>query len=315
MNNISVSIIIVSWNVGALLRECLDSIYKTIGLLSDQFEIIVVDNDSNDESVAMVRTCFPDVKVIANKNNSGFGAANNQAAKQCRGKFLLLLNPDTVVPDRGIDRLLEHMNDCRNAAAMGCRLINADQSFQRWTGGSFPTLWNVACHYLFLGRILPGKFRPQALYLDEDVDDDVQVDWVSGACMMLRKEFLGSFIFDEAYFMYGEDMELCYRLKNAGHEIVYTPVVSIIHYQGASMAKQTGDVLLSSLKGPRRFFQMQGRGSQLVFFDLLTLTGFFLRWLIYGVARIFKAEYKARARSSLAYMNRAARVMIAGREK
>jgi GT2 family glycosyltransferase len=306
------SIIIVNWNVKALLRDCLNSIYQTIEMPGDQFEIIVVDNDSNDGSVAMVAECFPQVKVIANQSNVGFGLANNQAEKICRGKYILLLNPDTLIVDRAVDAMVEHLDACKNAAAIGCRLVNADGSLQRWTGGAFPTLWNVACHYLFLDRLLPRRLRPQSLYLDMDVKHDVNVDWVSGACVILRKEMLGSYLFDETYFMYGEDMELCHRLKKAGYEVLYSPVASVTHFQGASMAQQKGDVLLSSIKGPRQFFQLSDNSSsKLFFFDLFTLAGFFLRGIVYGGIGLLGLNdtYRDRARSSWNYMVLALKVM------
>ena len=305
------SIIIVNWNVRDLLNGCLNSIYQTIEIPVDQFEVIVVDNDSSDGSVAMVKACFPQVQLIANQNNVGFGLANNQAEKECRGKYILLLNPDTLIIDQAIDSLLKHLETCENAAAIGCRLVNADGSLQRWTGGAFPTLWNVACHYFFLDHLLPGKFRPLPLYLEKDVKHDVKVDWVSGACVILRREMLSPYLFDETYFMYGEDMELCHRLKKSGHDVLYSPVASVVHYQGASMAKQKGDVLLSSIKGPRRFFQHSGNSNKVFFFDLFTLVGFFLRWIAYGGMGLFSSGhvYRDRSQSCWDYMTLALKVM------
>ena len=162
-------------------------------------------------------------------------------------------------------------------------------------------------HNFFLDRLLPANWRPLPLYLDRDVREDIDVDWVSGACMILRGSKLGGRLFNTEYFMYGEDMELCHRLKQAGGRVVYSPKVSIIHYQGASMKKQEGDVLLSSLKGPRQFYRQMRGGRGLRVYDLITVSGFGLRWLMYHVAGMFRPDsgFDRRARSSQDMMRRA----------
>jgi GT2 family glycosyltransferase len=306
----AVSIIVVNWKVRELLRECLRSLRAAAGLPSGDMQVIVVDNASGDGSAEMVAAEFPDVTLIANADNPGFGRANNQALPLCTGRYLLLLNPDTVVLDRAVARLLRHMDERPEVAAMGCRLVNADHSLQRWTGGAFPRGWNVANHYLFLDRVLPRALRPPPLYLDHDAQTDIDVDWVSGACMILRREMLGGKLFDPAFFMYGEDMELCHRLKTAGHRIVYTPAASIIHYQGASMKQQQGDVLLSSLKGPRQFYRQMRGERALWWFDFLTVAGFALRCLLYTVASWLRPRrgFAAKAASSRDLMSRAWRI-------
>lgn len=307
---IDVSIVIVNWKVRDMLRQCLASLDADAGLPRDRLQVIVVDNDSRDGSVDMVAAEFPRVTLLANADNPGFGRANNQALALCTGRYLLLLNPDTVVLDGAVRRLMERMDAAPAVAAMGCRLLNADGSLQRWTGGAFPRLANVATHYLFLDRVLPRPLRPKPLYLDHDADADVEVDWVSGACMMLRVSQLGGRLFDPAFFMYGEDMELCHRLKLSGHRVVYSPAASIIHYQGASMKQQTGDVLLSSLKGPRQFYR-QTRGERaLRWFDSLTVSGFALRFCLYTVGSWLRPDrgYAPKAASSKDLMNRAWRI-------
>lgn len=275
------SIIIVSWKVRELLRESLSALFRETKLPRNELEVIVVDNDSGDGTTGMVRTEFVDVKLIANDKNAGFAAANNLALPLCTAKFVLLLNPDTVVLSHALDTLVARMEARPEVWAMGCRLLNGDGTLQRWTGGAFPTLCNLSTHYLFVDRLLPRRLRPEPLYLDRDVEQETEVAWVSGACMMLRRERLGERIFDEAFFMYGEDMELCRRLRCRGGKVIYCPAASIVHYQGASMRQQSGDILHSSLKGPRRFFAMTHGKGQLCLYDLITLTGFLLRWLAY----------------------------------
>jgi GT2 family glycosyltransferase len=309
---IDVSIIVVNWNVRDLLRECLRSTLEDGGIPPERLELVVVDNDSRDGSVEMVRAEFPQLPLVANRDNVGFGRANNQALPLCHGRHVLLLNPDTRVLPGALAALVRHMDETPDAAAMGCRLLNADGSLQRWTGGAFPRLLNVVTHYFFVDRLLPPGWRPMPLYLDRDVAHDIDVDWVSGAAMILRADRLDGRLFDPHYFMYGEDMELCHRLKAAGGRIVYTPVASIVHYQGESMKQQDADVMLSSLKGPRQFYrQMRGRRGVLAY-DLVTVAGFALRALLYGASALLRggdARLAAKARSSRDLMGRAWRIL------
>ncbi|GAP35860.1 glycosyltransferase family 2 protein [Piscinibacter sakaiensis] len=305
-----VSVIVVNWNVRALLHECLRSLYADGGLPADALQVIVVDNASHDGSVAMVRADFPQVECIANADNVGFGRANNQVLDRCRAPFVLLLNPDTRVLPGAIASLLQVMDEDPRIAAVGARLLNADGSLQRWTGGAYPRLANVANHYLFVDRLLPRRWRLPPLYLDHDAPRDLDVDWVSGAVMLLRGSALGGRLFDPDYFMYGEDMALCHRLKQAGGRIVYTPRASFVHYQGESMKQQQGDVLLSSLKGPRQFYRKL-RGERAVrLYDLVTVAGFGLRWAAFGLAARWRGDpaLAARAASSAGLARRAWRI-------
>lgn len=312
MNNIDVSIIVVNWNVRDLLRECLRSTLEDGGIAADRLELIVVDNDSRDGSVEMVRAEFPQLPLIANRDNRGFGSANNQALPLCHGRYVLLLNPDTKVLPGALAALVKHMDATPDAAVMGCRLLNADGSLQRWTGGAYPRLANVVNHYFFVDRVLPPSWRPMPLYLDRDVQTDIDVDWVSGAVMILRADRLGGQLFNPHYFMYGEDMELCHRLKMAGGRVVYTPVASIVHYQGASMKQQEASVMLSSLKGPRQFYLHMRGDKGVLLYDLVTVAGFGLRAALYGLAALLRggnAGLIAKARSSRDLMGRAWKIM------
>lgn len=305
---IDLSIIIVNWNVRDLLRQCLASVWQQGGLPAERLQVIVVDNDSHDGSAEMVAREFPQAELIANRDNVGFGRANNQALPQCRGRQVMLLNPDTLVLDGALKAMVDHMDAHPDVHVTGCRLLNGDGTLQRWTGGAYPRLLNVLNHYFFVDRLLPAAMRPMPLYLDHDAQQDVEVDWVSGAVMLLRADRLQGKLFNPDYFMYGEDMELCHRLKQAGGRVVYTPCASIIHYQGESMKQQQGDVLLSALKGPRQFYR-QMRGEKAVWlYDLITVGGFGLRWLLY---RIKGQPAKEKARSSHDLMLRAWRIMKA----
>ncbi|MGH6836649.1 MAG: glycosyltransferase family 2 protein [Methylocella sp.] len=305
------TVIIVSWRVPDLLRGCLRSLLAESALPGGALEIVVVDNASGDETVEMVRGEFPEVRLIEQPENLGFGRANTLAFEQTRSEYVLLLNPDTVISDRGIARLLAHMQAHPDVAAMGCRLCNGDGSLQRWTGGRFPTLANVAAHYLLPARLLSFAGVDSSLYLARDVKSDVEADWVSGACLLLRRSQVPAPLFDPAYWMYGEDIDLCRRIRAAGGRVVYTPIVTVKHLQGASMRQLSGDAMLSSLKGLRLFYARQSGPICARALDVLTVVGFGLRWVLYRLGALVSrnAALEERARSSARYVQLAFRLL------
>lgn len=307
-----VSIIIVNWNVLELLRACLQSLFAERGMPFEQYEVLVVDNNSADGSAQMVRDEFPDVRLVVNAENVGFGRANNQAYRLARGQHIILLNPDTVVLHRAMDGMIDYMDAHPDIGVLGCRLLNSDGSYQRWTAGAFPTLWRTARHAFFLDLLFPGE-ASSTLYLNRDVKVDLDVDWVSGACMALRREAVGDHIFDEAFFMYGEDAELCDRMHLTGWRVVYSPSATVVHHHGKSMQQQQGAILLTAFKGPRAFFIRRGGRSTVWLYDLLLASGFALRWACYLTASLIPGRrriFLARAASSRSYMTRALRVMV-----
>ena len=308
---LELSVIVVNWNVRDLLRECLASLAREMRLPRDSWEVIVVDNASGDGSVEMVRREFPDAVVLANGDNLGFGRANNQAFRMCRGRYVLLLNPDTVVKDHAIDRMMETMDGRPDVAALGCRLLNTDGTFQRWTGGSPPGLLNVTCHFLLLYRLIPARLMPRPLYLETEPRQDLEVGWVSGACMLLRREAVGDAIFDERFFLYGEDVELCDRLARGGWKVVYTPRASIVHHEGKSLAGQTPEIQLSKLRGLRDIFSMRHSRMSLAAYDVVVSLGFLLRSVLFTVAALTPAgeRYEAQARRSRHFLAEALRAL------
>jgi N-acetylglucosaminyl-diphospho-decaprenol L-rhamnosyltransferase len=300
---LKVSVIVVNWKVRELLRECLRSLTADTTLAPQDWELFVVDNDSADGSVEMVREAFPQAQLIANKQNLGFGAANNQAAALAGGEYLLLLNPDTKVQDDAVRKLTALLDAQQDIGIVGPRLLNGDLTLQRWTAGAFLALTNAASHYLFLDRLLPRAMRPRPLYLDSDVQHDIDVDWVSGACMAIRRTAVSDGLFDPRFFMYAEDMELCHRVKGNGWRIAYTPSVSIVHYHGASLKQQEGESLLSALKGPRKFFLMTHGRTALYVLDTLALAGFLLRAIGFGIAAVLRpGRYANKAALSWRYV-------------
>lgn len=306
---LKVSVIVVNWKVRELLRSCLRSVYAWTSLPPEMWEIVLVDNDSQDGSVEMVKAEFDEVRLIENKANVGFGAANNQAEKLAGGEYLLLLNPDTELESDAVAKLIAVLEAHPDAGIVGPRLLNGDRTLQRWTAGAFLALSNVATHYLFLDRLLPASLRPKPLYLDRDVDTELDVDWISGACMMIRRTALQSQLFDPRFFMYGEDMELCQRVKAGGWRIIYSPAVSIIHYHGASLKQQEGESLLSALKGPRKFFKMTHGRVALYCLDTVAVIGFVLRAVAFRFAAFAcPSRYREKAALTWRYVGMALKV-------
>lgn len=282
--DLDLSIIVVNWNVREMLRECLTSVQSETRWARDRYELHVVDNASLDGSTEMIRREFPDVLLTANDENVGFARAHNQILDRCLGRYILALNPDTVVTDGAIDRMLSWMDAQPGVGVLGCRKLNSDRSFQRAGGGAFPTLRNMSWNYLFLNKLLPRRWAPPALFMEEDLQGDRDIDWVSGAALLVRREALESRFFDEAFFMFGEDWELCERVRRGGWRVVYTSRATVIHHHRGSMAKQDSQAVLdAALLGPRTFYRARNGPGHLRVFDLIVLVGYLIRWPLFGL--------------------------------
>lgn len=292
---VRLSILIVNWNVRDLLAECLRSVQGETTLADA--EVVVVDNASTDGSVELLRTEFPWVRLVCSSRNLGFAGGNNSGWRFCQGRFRVLLNPDTVVTDRALDRLVDWLEAHPRAAVAGCRLLNSDGTLQRWTGGARPSLPNVATHALFLDRLLPACLRPRPLFLLRDVATDQRVDWVSGACLVLRTEAITGPLFNDDYFMYAEDVDLCERLSAAGWEVWYTPCATVVHHHGRSIRQQSGAVGLSPIRGPRSYFAKTHGRLSVFAYDVLTATGYALRWLAHGLGSCVAGGPRRRERA------------------
>lgn len=274
------SIVIVNWNVRALLRACLRSLFDHVTLPRDAWETIVVDNASHDDSVAMLRAEFPQVMLIESQANLGFAGGCQLGYERSRGGCVLLLNPDTEVPPGAIEQMMADLAADPRAAILGSRLTNSDGSFQRAAGGAFPTLLNVAWNYLFLNRLLPRRIAPPAVYLEDDPPGIAPVDWVSGAALLFRRDDVGSRIFDAGYFMFGEDMALCARMKRQGRSVLYSARQSIMHHHGRSYRQQSSwEVLETIYRGPRTFFRANHGPVAGAVYDGILLVGYLVRWI------------------------------------
>lgn len=242
------TIIIVNYNVKYFLEQALHSLRKSTREISTQF--IVIDNASDDGSVEFLRENFPWVDVIANRENLGFSKANNQGLIRAEGGYILVVNPDTVVGEDTIKILLDFMDVHPDVGAIGPKLIDRGGKFELNSRRGFPTPFAAFCKISGLAQIFPRSrlfARYNLTYLDPDTSSEV--DALTGAFILIRREVyqqVGGF--DEDFFMYGEDLDWCYRIKNAGWKIYYLPDARVIHYGGES-------VLRSRVDTRRAFYQ------------------------------------------------------------
>jgi len=239
---LDLSIIIVNYNVRYFLEQCLHSVQQAIGKLAAEgyeAEVFMVDNNSVDGSVAEVRQKFPDVKLIENKENLGFARANNQATAQASGRYILLLNPDTVVEEDTFLLCIDFMDSHPDAGALGVKMIDGKGAYLPESKRALPTP-EVSFYKMFgLTSLFPRSRRFGKYYLGHlDKDLTHPVDVLAGAFMFLRKETLEKTGYlDETFFMYGEDIDLSYRITKAGYRNYYFPHSTIIHYKGESTRK------------------------------------------------------------------------------
>ena len=236
--SIDVSIVIVSWNTRDLLRQCLESIDNQSGDVS--LETFVVDNASNDGSPDMVEQHFSHVRVIRNEQNLGFAKANNRAIRLTSGRYVLLLNPDTIILDGAIAKTVAFMDSEPQSGIATCKLLNADRTFQTCYGDAFPSLRSMITggtnlRTAFSSLFMSNDYLASSGVDRNDIDSAHPVVWVMGAYMMIRREVLDEVgLLDENLFMYGEETDICYRATRAGWVMWYTPAGETIHLGGQS---------------------------------------------------------------------------------
>ena len=298
------SIIIVNYNVKEFLQNLVHSLQKAVSKINH--EIIVVDNASDDGSVEFIREKFPQITLIVNQTNLGFSKANNAALKIAKGKFILLINPDTIVSEDTITKMIEFLNEHPDAGLAGCKILNPDGSLQLACRRSFPGPWTSFCKVTGLSTLFPKSklfAKYNLTYLDEN--STYEVDAISGSFMMMKREAyekVGGF--DEQFFMYGEDLDLCYRIQKNGYKVYYYPGTQIIHYKGESTKRSSLDetnifynamhlfvkkhfssfylveIILRSAIGFRKFFTFLGQRK-------LIFTGIILDILFFNLSLIF----------------------------
>ncbi len=229
------SIIIISFNTKDFLQKCLASLRENVSGKT-RYEVIVVDNDSKDDSVEMVKREFPEVILIKNEKNLGFAKANNVGIKKAKGDYILFLNSDTVVPKNTIEYMLNFMDKNKNVGASTCKVLLVNGQIDDASHRGFPTPWNAICHFSNLSKLFPKSklFSGYSLGF-MDLNSVHKIDALAGAFMLVRREAgKEAKWWDEDYFFYGEDIDFCYQLKQKGWDVYYVPDVSILHYKGVS---------------------------------------------------------------------------------
>lgn len=261
---IDVSIIIVNYNVKDYLEQALRSVRRAVAGLST--EIFVVDNNSTDGSEHLFELDFQEVCFLRNQTNLGFAKANNQALKMAKGRYVLLLNPDTIVQEDTIHVMVEFMDVHSKAGAVGCKILNPDGSLQLACRRSFPTPGVALCKLIGLSRLFPRSRlfgRYNLTYLDPD--EIHEVDAISGSFMFVRREAIENVgLLDEDFFMFGEDLDWCYRIKKVGWRIYYVPTTKIVHYKGESIRRSSINSLLAFYKAMYIFVQKHTKRRYLI---------------------------------------------------
>jgi len=230
------SVVIICWNDLRVIRECLRSIHQ--GTHSINFEVLVSDNGSTDGSVEFIRENYPEVRVLENHANLGFGKGNNVGIRAASAEYVLILNPDTIIHDRALDRLVQFADRHPEAGAFGCKVLNPDGTYQV-SARLFPTVWRYWVSALGLKKLA----NLSSLFLFEEYphwygDTERPIDWQSGCCVMFRGDLLKSLGgFDEQFFYHFEEVDLCRRVWAAGFPILFTPGAMITHLGGQSVGR------------------------------------------------------------------------------
>jgi len=268
-----ISIVIVNYRVKNLLERCLTSISQSTD--GSSCEIIVVDNNSKDGSVELLRQNFPEVKLIENQQNRGFPFACNQGIEKSSGRYVLLLNPDTIFPENGLKKVLDFMDSNPEAGICGPKMVDIRGNLL-YSCRSFPSfLTSISSSQSFLFRLFPrNPLSKRYLLKDLNHSQIQEVDWVSGSCLLARKKMLERIgLLDESYFIYVEDVDLCYRAHKAGWKIFYLPEVTFVHQVGQSTSQNRLKSQLEHHKSMWIFFKKHFQPNPLVkvfvFFGIL----------------------------------------------
>ncbi|MFH1051913.1 MAG: glycosyltransferase [bacterium] len=270
-----ISIVIVNYNVKDFLLQCLRSIESASKNVAT--EIIVADNNSSDGSCEFLAPLFPNVKFIQLNENHGFAKANNIGINEAKGKYILILNPDTILQEDTLDVMYDYMEKHTEVACAGCKVLNSDGSFQLACRRGFPTPWVSFTKLFGLQKLFPdSKLFSKYNQTFRSVDETYFIDSVIGAFMFCRKESLDEVQgFDDAFFMYGEDIDLCYRLSQKGWKTAYVHSTSIIHYKGESTRRSSINEIKHFYEA-MRIFSKKHYSSSFIFLMFLRL-GIILR--------------------------------------
>ncbi len=285
------SIITVSWNVRDDINNCLKSIFSNKPAFP--LEVIVVDNASSDGTVSFIKENFPEVITISNSRNVGFAAANNEGIKRAGGDFIFLLNPDTIVKPEALNILVNYLRGHKDVGAVGPLLLNTDGSTQQ-SVRRFPTFRGALYrHTIFRYLNLFKNDYKKWMMKDFDYSKQANVEQLMGAAILLRREVLEKTgTFDERYFMYYEDVDLCYRIRQAGWQIAFSPQTSIIHLGGRSSGQMPLRVKIMAAGSLLRFFRRYRGYAATACFAVIFIPLMFVRESIELTAGLTKTLFR-----------------------
>jgi len=294
---VTLSIIIVNYNVKYFLEQCLYSVKKAIEKI--EAEVFVVDNNSTDGSMSYLQPKFSRAKFIINEKNEGFGKANNKALLQAKGKYILFLNPDTIVAEDSFEKCISFLENNQNAGALGVKMIDGRGSYLKESKRGFPYLWVAFCKLSGLTALFPHSKIFSKYYLGNLSEKENQItDAIAGAYFFSRKETLDKTGgFDEQFFMYAEDIDLSYRIQQSGFLNYYLAETTIIHFKGESTKKDFRYVKLF-YKAMSQFVKKHFSGGGSILFSIMIefaiwiRAGFALMGNLFSIKRINKKEEK-----------------------
>jgi len=303
LNPSALSIIIVSWNTCKLLEKCLGSILANPP--TSPFENWVVDNASTDDSPRMVREKFPQVHLVENRENVGFAQANNQAIQRCTGKYILLLNPDTLVTSGALQALADFLDQHPEAGAAGARILNPDGSLQI-SSHPRPTLSRELWRLFHLDRLSPYAEYPLTKW---ETNQAQEVDALMGACLLLRSDVLGQVGFlDEDYFIYSEEVDLCYRIQRAGWRLFWVPQAEVVHFGGQSTQQAPTEMFLNLYHGKIKYFHKHNGWAAAQIYKLILMIAALSRLVL---APLIFFEHSSRRQKHLTLVDHYRRLVLA----
>jgi N-acetylglucosaminyl-diphospho-decaprenol L-rhamnosyltransferase len=290
------SIICVNWNSVGYLRECIPSIWQWTRELS--FELIVVDNASPAADVDGLQQQFPAIKLIKSAKNLGFAGANNLGFRNSCGECILFLNPDTKLVSTAIQEMMQALQSLPNAGVVGCKLLNADLSVQSSSIMKFPRIWNAILQVEFFRLRWPKLWGIGPLFSNRR--SPVEVEAISGACMLVKRDvFQNVGMFSEDYFMYSEDLDLCYKARRAGFRNYYVGMGTIVHHGGRSSAPEWQTVMKTTAE--LQFCKKNYACLYYWMFRIMLALNALARVLLIGILRLFPERAGARMKLELAW--------------
>lgn len=295
MSQPRVSIVIVNWKTPQLLADCLDSIATRDRGYAD-FETFVVDNNSGDGSVEMLKERYPNVLLTENLDNVGFAVACNQVIPQANGQYILLLNPDTTITDNAISTLACFLDQRSEVGAVGPKVLNPDGTLQLACRRSFPSVSAAFFRLSYLSKLFPANEKIARYNLTHaDPDKELEVDALSGSCMMVRKEVVDKIgLLDEDIFMFGEDIDWCWRIKENGWKVVYIPDSIIYHVHGASSRLRPIGATINLHKGMEVFYRKHLAKKYWALFNLLVYTAIWSRAALFILVNLIRGVVERR---------------------